>query len=221
MIGSHGRFSRKVENMSENEMIPEEKIRSNKAQILELLLSTHRPGMERLVEWIENKTDFFSAPASTKYHLAFVGGLAEHSLNVYRLLRGKTDSGLLQLSEDTIIITALLHDLCKVNFYVRETKNVKEGNKINAYGKEVANWVEKEVWSVRDEFPVGHGEKSCYYIQSHIRLTDEEYAMIRLHMGSDRNGYPDPFAESAAKFPGVVAIHTSDLESAYIVETRG
>lgn len=207
--------------MDENQTISVEEIRENKEKIKELLLSTGRPGMERLLDWIESKTDFFSAPASTKYHLACGGGLAKHSLNVYGLLRGKVDSGLLSLKEDTVIITALLHDLCKVNFYVRETKNVKDGNKINAYGKEVANWVEKEVWSVRDAFPVGHGEKSCYYIQSHIRLTDEEYAMIRLHMGSDRNGYPDPFSESAAIYPGVVAMHTSDLESAYIVEIRG
>ncbi len=207
--------------MDENQTISADEIRENKEKIKELLLSTRRPGMERLVEWIESKTDFYSAPASTKYHLACEGGLAAHSLNVYKLLCGKVDSGLLSLKPDTVIITSLLHDLCKVNFYVRETKNVKEGTKISPYGKEVANWVEKEVWSVRDEFPVGHGEKSCYYIQSHIRLTDEEYAMIRLHMGSDRNGFPDPFAESAAIYPGVVAIHTADLESAYIVEIRG
>ncbi|MDD4094967.1 MAG: metal-dependent phosphohydrolase [Oscillospiraceae bacterium] len=207
--------------MDEKQTISADEMLENKDKIKTLLLSAGRPGMDRLLDWIENKTDFYTAPASTKYHLACEGGLAHHSLNVYALLRGKVESGLLTLKEDTIIITSLLHDLCKVNFYVRETKNVKDGTKINAYGKEVANWIEKEVWSVRDAFPVGHGEKSCYYIQSHIRLTDEEYAMIRLHMGSDRNGYPDPFSESAAIYPGVVAIHTSDLESAYIVEIRG
>lgn len=207
--------------MSSEMIISPEEIVRNKAEIQELLRSTGRPGMDHLMDWIEQKTDFYSAPASTKYHLACEGGLAAHSLNVYRLLKGKVESGLLELRSDTLIITSLLHDLCKVNFYVREVKNVKEGTKTGPYGKEVANWVEKEVWSVRDAFPVGHGEKSCYYIQSHMRLTDEEYAMIRLHMGSDRNGYPDPFAESGAVFPGVIAIHTSDLESAYIVEARG
>lgn len=206
--------------MDSEKCITQEEMKANKETIRTLLLSTGRPGMERLLEWIDQKTDFYTAPASTKYHLACAGGLASHSINVYELLKSKVESGLLEIRSETIIITALLHDLCKVNFYVRETKNVKEGTKINQYGKEVANWVEKEVWSVRDSFPVGHGEKSCYYIQSFIRLSDEEYAMIRLHMGSDRNGYPDPFAESAAVFPGVVAIHTSDLESAYIVEER-
>lgn len=203
------------------ETLTEEDLLANKARIRELLLSTGRPGMERLLDWIEQKTDFFTAPASTKYHLAFRGGLARHSLNVYELLSGKVASGLLEIKKETVIITSLLHDLCKVNFYVLEKKNVKEGTKVNAYGSEVANWVEKEVWTVHDPFPVGHGEKSCFYIQSFIRLTDEEYAMIRLHMGSDRNGFPDPFAETANLYPSVVAIHTADIESAYILESRG
>src|ERR1035437_8937671 len=127
-------------------LITEEEFSSNKEKIKELLLSASRPGMERLVDWIEQKTDFFTAPASTKYHLACKGGLAKHSLNVYELLSGKVSSGLLDIKKETIIITALLHDLCKVNFYVMEKKNVREGSKINAYGSEVANWVEKEVW---------------------------------------------------------------------------
>jgi len=200
--------------------LSEEECLKNKESIRDLLLSTSRPGMERLVDWIEQKTDFYSAPASTKYHLACKGGLARHSLNVYELLAGKVSAGLLDIRKETIIITALLHDLCKVNFYVMEKKNVREGSKINAYGSEVANWVEKEVWAVHDSFPVGHGEKSCFYIQSFIRLTDEEYAMIRLHMGSDRNGFPDPFTETANLFPSVIAIHTSDIEAAFIIENR-
>lgn len=207
--------------MSNEKDIAIEKMEENKKQIIELLQSTGRPGMDRFIEWLDSKTDFFDAPASTKYHLACRGGLAMHSLNVYQLLKSKTEQGLLNLRDDTIKITALLHDICKVNFYHREKKNVKEGTKINNYGKEVANWVEKEVWVVKDPLPVGHGEKSCFYIQSFIRLTEEEFAMIRLHMGSDRKGFPDPFAESAAIFPGVAAIHTSDMEAAYIVEARG
>ena len=70
---------------------------NNKEKIKELLLSTSRPGMERLVEWIEQKTDFYTAPASTKYHLACKGGLAQHSLNVYDLLSGKVAAGLLEI----------------------------------------------------------------------------------------------------------------------------
>lgn len=187
--------------MSEFEGLTQDRIESNKQTILELLRKTSRPGMDRLLDWIENKSDFFIAPASTKYHLACEGGLAEHSMNVYRLLAGKVSSGLLDLPDDTVIITALLHDLCKVNFYVRETKNVKEGTKMGPYGKPVANWVEKEVWAINDTLPIGHGEKSCYLIQSYIRLKEEEFAMIRFHMGSDRNGYPDPLQKQLRSIP--------------------
>ena len=212
------RMAQQEPNMNQ---LSEEVQAHNKAQIKELLLSTARPGMDRLLAWMEQKTDFFTGPASGKYHLCCKGGLAQHSLNVYSLLKQKVEIGLLELKPETVIITALLHDLCKVNFYFIEKKNVKEGNKVNAYGKEVANWVEKEVWAIHDSFPVGHGEKSCFYIQRFMQLSEEEYAMIRLHMGSDRSGYPDPFTETAAVYPGVIAIHTSDLESAFIVETRG
>ncbi|MBR5974756.1 MAG: metal-dependent phosphohydrolase [Clostridiales bacterium] len=206
--------------MADGYSISKEQREANKKRITELLLSTKRPGMERLVEWITTKTDFFSAPASTKYHLCCEGGLAQHSLHVYQRLSEKVAQGLIKIEPDTVIITSLLHDLCKVNFYVKEIKNVKEGTKINQYGKEVANWVEKEVWGIKDSFPVGHGEKSCCYIQNFIRLKSEEYAMIRLHMGPDKNTYPDPFSETAKIFPSVVAIFTSDIESAYILEER-
>ena len=203
------------------EGISEEAMENNKNQIKNLLLSTGRAGMERLLKWIEEQTDFFTGPASGKYHLCCKGGLAQHSLHVFSLLNEKVESGLLDLQRESVIITSLLHDLCKVNFYHAEKKNVKEGSKINEYGREVANWVEREVWVIRDSFPVGHGEKSCYYVQRYIQLNEEEYAMIRLHMGSDKNGYPDTFTESASVFPGVVALHTSDLEAAFIVEARG
>ena len=201
--------------------LSEEQVQKNRERIVELLLSTKRPGMEGLVRWIQEKTDFYTAPASTKYHLCCRGGLAQHSLNVFERLSEKVQVGLVELRPDTVIITSLLHDLCKVNFYHREMKNVKEGNKILPNGKEVANWVEKEVWVVKDPFPVGHGERSCFYAQRYIQLSEEEYAMIRLHMGSERNGYPDTFADTAAIYPGVVAIHTADLEVAFIVEVRG
>ena len=204
----------------EDYCISAEQQADNQKRIKELLLSTNRPGIDKLVEWMETKTDFFTAPASTKYHLHCDGGLAQHSLHVYQRLSEKVSQGLIKLQDDTVIITALLHDLCKVNFYVKETKNVKEGTKINQYGKEVANWVEKEVWGIKDSFPVGHGEKSCWYIQNFIRLRPEEYAMIRLHMGPDKNSYPDPFSETAKLYPSVVAIYTSDIESAYILEEK-
>ena len=73
---------------------------------------------------------------------------------------------------------------------------------------------------MKEEFPVGHGEKSCYYIQRYIQLSEEEYAMIRLHMGPEPNKYPDSFSACAAKFPGVAALHIADLEAAFLLESR-
>lgn len=189
--------------------ISPEEMEANKKRIIELLTSTNRPGMDRLIKWIEG-TDFFTAPASTKYHLHCKGGLAKHSLNVYERLKAKVDGGLLELKPETIIITTLLHDLCKANFYVVQKRN----RKINGA------WQEVEEWGVEDKLPVGHGEKSCYLIQSCIRLTSEEYAMIRLHMGRETDKNNDPFSQCAAIFPGVAAIHTADLESAFIIEAR-
>jgi len=94
------------ENMSNNSfVISEESIEVNKAKIIEMLNSTGRRGIDSLIKWL-CESDFFTAPASTKYHLSCRGGLALHSINVYKLLKGKVDSGLLSLSDDTVIITS-------------------------------------------------------------------------------------------------------------------
>ena len=189
--------------------LSDEEMNSNKEKIINLLRSTNRPGMDNLIKWMES-SDFFTAPASTKYHLHCKGGLAQHSINVYERLKAKVDSGLVDLKPDTVIITSLLHDLCKANFYTIQKRN----RKIDG------TWQEIEEWGVDDKFPVGHGEKSCYLIQCCMRLTPEEYAMIRLHMGREMIQGTDPFTQSATVFPGVVAIHTADMESAFIIESR-
>ncbi|SEW07853.1 HD domain-containing protein [Ruminococcaceae bacterium KH2T8] len=187
-----------------------EQIEADKIRIIELLKGTGRPGIERLVEWMETKSDFFTAPASTKYHLHCKGGLARHSLNVYERLKAKVDSGLLELKDDTVVITTLLHDVCKANFYAVQKRNRKIDGQ----------WQEVEEWGIDEKLPIGHGEKSCYIVQSFMRLSPEEFAMIRFHMGRESESFNDYFSKAAAVFPGVAAIHTADLESAFIVESR-
>jgi hypothetical protein len=196
--------------MEENFTLATEQIEADKIRIIELLKSTERPGMDRLIDWMENKSDFFTAPASTKYHLHCKGGLARHSLNVYERLKAKVDSGLLELKEDTVIITALLHDVCKANFYAVQKRNRKIDGQ----------WVEVEEWGIDEKLPIGHGEKSCYIVQTCMRISPEEFAMIRFHMGRESESFNDYFSKAAAVFPGVAAIHTADLESAFIVESR-
>lgn len=127
----------------------------------------HREGAEELLEWMERETDFFTAPASTKHHLAYPGGLVEHSVNVFRELRKVVIDN--EPTMEAVAICALLHDLCKANTYVREH---------HAGPGEVYSYVKK------DRFPMGHGEKSVYLIARFMKLEDEEALAIRWHMGA-------------------------------------
>lgn len=150
-------------------VVMENIVEQNKSIITGLLLMVNRPGISKLVEFLET-SDYFTAPASTKYHGCYEGGLAEHSLNVFNLLVGKNDKYKLNLTSDTQIITALLHDACKINFYKKEMKNVLKGKKINSYGKEVNDWQEEEVYVVKDSNPLGHAEKSVIMTQNTFSL---------------------------------------------------
>lgn len=190
--------------------LSDEQIESNAKEIDTLLRSLPRPGIANLADWLKT-TDFYTAPASSKYHLNSEGGLAAHSLNVYRRLKKMVEEGLLKLEPETIAITAILHDLCKVNFYKKEVRAVSvDGDMKN-----------RDVWTIEDPFPVGHGDKSCYLVQRYIQLTEEEYAMIRHHMGPVQGGgYPEPFSACAGLYPGVAAIYIADLQAAYLIESR-
>ena len=146
-----------------------------KDRFIELLRSTNREGMEDLIAFLE-KTDFFKAPASTKFHGSFEGGLLEHSLKVYEILDYKVKHNVvdMQVSDDSIKIVALLHDICKLNFYKVDYRNAK-----NALGE----WEKVPYYTVDDTIPYGHGEKSVMMITEYIKLTPEEKYSIRWHMG--------------------------------------
>ena len=177
----------------------------------DLLLSTKRPGMKELVNWLDN-SDFKVAPASTKYHNCCEGGLLAHSINVYNeMMRHKDLIKLLNIPWDTLIITALLHDICKVNYYKIDTKNVKKNG----------TWVQEPYYTVDDFFPIGHAEKSIITILEFIKLTDVEIAMIRNHMGSFVDN--DYFKSSSLfnKYPESLLLHMADMRATYIVESPG
>lgn len=189
-----------------------------KDKIIDLLSSVEREGMKELIVFLQG-SDYFRAPASTKYHGNFEGGLAEHSYKVYTLFKEKNESFNLGLSEDTVAITALCHDICKINFYKRGIKNVKEGKKLNWKGQEVDNWVEKEVWEVDDIYPIGHAEKSIILLQRFIELSDEEVLLIRWHMGGFESKENSMYMYKAYELlPACVALHTADIESSYLLE---
>ena len=146
-----------------------------KEKFIKLLEETNRPGMNQLLEFLE-KSDFYTAPASTRFHGSKEGGLLEHSLKVYEILEQKVANNSLnyQTDEATIRIVALLHDICKTNFYKVDYRNAK-----NSLGV----WEKVPYYAVEDTIPYGHGEKSVMMITEYIKLTNEEKYSIRWHMG--------------------------------------
>lgn len=186
-------------------------IQEVKGKVIDLLNSTNRSGIERVIKYME-ESDFFVAPASTKYHGNYEGGLAEHSLNVYELFKEKNEKFSLGLSNETVIITAILHDFCKINFY----------NKQTCWRKNESNrWESYEGYKVQDDFPIGHGEKSVIMLQCLIRLTKEEIIMIRWHMG---NTEPKEMLMNISNaynlIPAAAALHTADMEASYLLESH-
>lgn len=190
-----------------------------------LLLSTERDGIDKLLDFIR-QSDFYTAPASTKYHSCHEGGLLEHSLNVYDCLKAKADSPIWKeiiskVGEDTLILTALLHDLCKTNFYIVEYRNKKvysaNGSKIDSNGR--YDWESVPAYTVDDKYPYGHGEKSVMMIDSFIRLKPIEKYTIRWHMGfTEPKENWNYLTASIKMYPLVLAIHEADLEATYLLE---
>ncbi|MDO5602041.1 MAG: HD domain-containing protein [Oscillospiraceae bacterium] len=169
-----------------------------------------REGAGGLLEWLQ-KTDFFTAPASTRFHGACECGLVMHSLNVYHVLmeRHFTEGE----NIESYTICALLHDLCKANFYKAGTRNVKND--------ETGVWEKVPTYNVADAFPYGHGEKSVYLIERFIRLKPAEAVAIRWHMGGfDDAARGGSFAVSQAfdEYPLAVKLHLADLEATYLRE---
>lgn len=185
---------------------------TNKEEFLQIYNEyIKRQGSQEFLEWLL-KTDFFTAPASTKYHGACEGGLLLHSLNVYKTLRERYfEEG--KDSEESFAICALLHDLCKAQFYKVSTRNVK--NDVTG------QWEKVPYYTVEDAFPYGHGEKSVFLIERFMRLKTSEAMAIRWHMGGfDDSARGGSFAISLAyeKYPLAVKLHLADLESTYLKE---
>ena len=177
-------------------------------EIINLLNKTNRPGMDKLISFLQ-KSDFFKAPASTRFHGAFEGGLAQHSMKVYEILKEKVKTWVipLDIKEESILIIGLLHDICKVNFYKVDYRNAK-----NSLGV----WEKVPYYAVEDTIPYGHGEKSVMMISEYIKLTNEEKYAIRWHMG-----YTEPkelygtIGEAYKKYPIALLAHEADLEATY------
>lgn len=174
-----------------------------------------REGASNLLSYLE-KSDFFTAPASTKFHSNFEGGLVKHSVLVYERFLNKLKNEYGEnhnqvISNESIAIIGLLHDICKVDYYKVDYRNVKEDG----------NWVQKPYYTVEDSLPYGHGEKSVYIISSFMKLTREEAMAINWHMGAfDTRVLGGSYALSDvfANYHTALLFHTSDLETSYLDE---
>ena len=174
-----------------------------------------REGSDKLLEFLE-KSDFFTAPASTRYHGAYEGGLLRHSLNVYECLteylareRVQQKYGL-KASEESAAIVALLHDICKVNFYAVSTRNVKN--------EQTGQWEKAPYYTINDTLPYGHGEKSVYMISGFMRLTREEAMAIRWHMGFSGIEDKNTIGKALEMYPLAFALSVADMEASYFLE---
>ena len=176
-----------------------------------------REGADKLLDFLQNGSDFFTAPASARYHCAYAGGLCEHSLNVYHCLvdylqrdRVRELYGL-EYSDESIAIVALLHDLCKIGCYKSGTRNVKD-----EHGK----WQTVPTYTFDDPLPYGHGEKSVYIANGFIRLTREEAMAIRWHMGFSGPEDSRMIGQALRQYPLAFALHTADMEASTFLENE-
>ena len=175
-----------------------------------------REGADRLLDYLTNRCDFFTAPASTRFHSSYEGGLAQHSLNVYECLvqylerERVKEVYKLSCSEETAAIVALLHDMCKIDTYVRDFRNVKN--------EKTGQWEKVPVYRAEDKLPYGHGEKSVYMVSGFMRLTREEAMAIRWHMGFSGNEDNNLAGRALEMYPLAFALATADMEATYFLE---
>lgn len=175
----------------------------------------HRPGAQTLLDYLtSDASDFFTAPSSTRYHGSYEGGLVQHSLNVYHCLvdylsRPRTkELYRMDYTDETVALVALLHDICKLNFYVQDTRNKKINGK----------WETVPYYRIEDTLPYGHGEKSVYIISSYMRLSREEAFAIRYHMGFSGLEDKNTIGRVLEMFPLALALNVADMEASYYLE---
>ncbi len=180
--------------------------------------SIKRAGADKMWEYLTSSaSDFFIAPASARFHGAYEGGLAEHSLNVYDCLcdyvereRAKSLYNM-NFSEETLAIVSLLHDVCKINCYKPGFRNVKD---------ETGTWIKVPTYEFNDEMPYGHGEKSVYIINGYMRLSREEAFAIRYHMGFSGVEDARSVGQAFEMYPLAFALSVADMEATYYIEGK-
>jgi hypothetical protein len=176
----------------------------------------HREGADALLDYLEHKSDFFTAPASARFHGAYAGGLCEHSVNVYHCLSAYLERERvrelygLEYSQESAAVAALLHDLCKIGCYRSGTRNVKN--------EATGTWEKVPTFFYEDKLPYGHGEKSVYIISGFLKLTREEAMAIRWHMGFSGEEDKRLVGQALEQYPLAFALSVADMEATYFLE---
>lgn len=205
----------------------------NIAQFEAELSKIERPGMDKLLNFIR-RSDFYTAPASTRFHLSCEGGLLQHSLNVLDALRdmmikendGKDEQGnpkikyhysvagkfVTTVPEESVTIIALLHDICKTHFYSVSTRNAKN--------EKTGKWEKVPYYTVQDKMPLGHGAKSAMIIKQYIDLTTPEMYAIWWHMGFTDTQDTLTLNAAIRQYPIIWAMHTADMIASSFMEAE-
>ena len=183
-----------------------------KEEFIKLLRSTLRTGIEDVIHFLE-KSDFFQAPASTRFHGCYECGLLEHSMKVYEIFKDKVEKAIIDINtpKESLIIMALLHDICKANYYKVDYRNAKN--------QQTGEWEKVPYYTVDDTIPYGHGEKSVMMLTEYIKLTNEEKYAIRWYMGftEPKENY-QYLGLAYKKYPIALLLHEADLEASYFFD---
>ena len=194
-------------------MITDTQIEMLWARYKELLLSTNRTGVDKFINWLET-TDFKYAPASTQHHYAFPGGLLAHTVNVYDSMINDYQEMIkfFNLSYDTVIIVALLHDIYKTNSFVVNYKNVKD---------EDGKWTRVPYYTWDEAEPLGKAEKSIFLaLENGIELTKVERAMIRNANGFSETDNIARVSNCFAKCPQALVLYFASMSATYVLENE-
>ena len=193
---------------------------SAKETFIQLYKDTiRREGADALLDYLEHRSDFFTAPASARFHGAYAGGLCQHSLNVHQCLTAYLERERvrdlygLEYSAESVAVTALLHDVCEIGCYRAGTRNVKN--------EATGQWEKVPTFFYEDGLPYGHGEKSVYILSGFLRLTREEAMAIRWHMGFSGDEDKRLVGQALQQYPLAFALSVADMEATYFLEKDG
>ena len=212
-----------------------EEIKANIERFESLLGTINRIGMNDVKNFIK-KSDFYTAPASTRFHLSEEGGLLKHSLHVYDCLMNKKNNplwakALENVSDETLTLVSRLHDVCKTYYYGMSTKNQKtyDPEKVAAANPKAVKkdaqgsfiWETVPFYIVDNKYPLGHGSKSVVFLMQFITLNMEEITAITFHMGAycDSSQWNE-LGQAYEKYPLALALHEADMEATHILEVE-